>query len=82
MSGYVIHHGPLGGYIEKRDGMNIGHRDPRRATVFTDKQKAHDQRPGHHRDMGGHGFSGSVMAYDTALRWFEAEQARQSRWRR
>ena len=33
--GYVIYHKPLGGYIEKSDGMNVGHSDPRHATVLS-----------------------------------------------
>ncbi len=73
-TGFVIFHAPLGGYIEKIGGMNIGHRDPRLATVFTTREAARDARPGHHRDMGGAGFVGSVVPLATAIRNYEGTE--------
>jgi hypothetical protein len=64
---YLIHHAPLGGYIEKRDGMNIGHQNPHLATRFATREEAHAARPGHHRDMGGSGFKGRIVSADEAF---------------
>jgi len=63
---FVIFHKGLGGFIEKRDAMNIGHADPDLATRFDTREEAESRRPGHSRDMGGAGFSGAVMTIEAA----------------
>ena len=68
---YVIYHGPLGGFIVKRDGMNIGVENPEFAKRFDTRRDAVDARPGHSRDMGGNGYVGCVMSYGDAIRAYE-----------
>lgn len=69
---------PKGGFVKKEDGMNLRVDDPRFASTFDTREEAMNMRPGHHRDMGGHGYVGSAMKRDAAIRWHEAR--RSSRW--
>lgn len=69
---------PGGGFVKKEDGMNLKVANPRFASSFATREEAMTMRPGHHRDMGGHGFVGGVMKRDAAMRWYEAQQ--NNRW--
>ena len=60
--GYVIYHAPLGGYIEKQDGMNAGRKNARFATWYATYEEARRARPGHDRRDGGGGYVGTVMS--------------------
>ena len=60
--GYVIYHAPLGGYVEKRDGMNVGRKNARFATWYATRGEAMRARPGHDKAMGGNGYVGAVMS--------------------
>ena len=73
---------PNGRYVYKHDGMNDFVRNPRDATVFYTKADAIAGKPGHHRDMGGSGFKGTVTDRDTAIRHYDAWQAAFGHYRR
>ncbi|MBC2806579.1 hypothetical protein C3Y94_025855 [Rhizobium ruizarguesonis] len=72
---------PGGGYVYKTDGMNLKVRDPRDATPFYTREAAQAAKPGHHRDMGGRGYVGTIFNRDTAISWFEHSQQFLSRYR-
>lgn len=55
-------HGGVRGYVLKGDGTNNFVADIADATVFPSREAAAAAKPGHHRDMGGSGFKGRVVA--------------------
>jgi hypothetical protein len=55
--------GKTRGYVRKGDGTNNFVRDIEDATKFPTKEAAVAGKPGHHRDMGGDGYHGTVMPY-------------------
>lgn len=70
------------GYVEKREGTVFLHDDPRKATQYADKEDAERGKVGHHRDMGGDGFFGRIVSYESAVRWFQlCEKRRSENWR-
>lgn len=77
--GYIIAW-PKGGYVLKTDGMNLKVKNPRDATAFQSREEASNMRPGHHRDMGGHGFVGYPVDYYRACQHYDWVQ--QASWRR
>lgn len=69
------------GYVEKREGTVHLHDDPRKATQYADKDDAERGKVGHHRDMGGDGFFGRIVAYQTALQdYYRRERGRHRHW--
>jgi len=60
------------GYVEKNDGANFFHRDPRRASTYPDRDAAEAGKVGHHRDMGGSGFKGRIVPCESAARSYKA----------
>lgn len=59
------------GFVEKREGTVFFHDDPRKATVYSDRDDAERGKVGHHRDMGGDGFFGRIVSYESAVRSFK-----------
>ena len=69
------------GYVEKREGTVFLHDDPRKATQYADKEDAERGKVGHHRDMGGDGFFGRIMTYESALQdYYRRERFRTRHW--
>ena len=58
---YVIQM-PNGKYVLRQDGWVHYVTDKGDATRYPTKDAARDGRPGHHKDMGGIGFVGRVVA--------------------
>lgn len=72
---FIVHYskGKVSGYVRSRDGTWSFHDDPRLADRYdTAEDASHSGKVGHHSDMGGSGFKGRVVPYDTALADFEA----------
>lgn len=54
-----------GGFVRKEEGAVRIVKDPRDATQYPDKDAAEAGKIGHHRDMGGSGFKGQIVAMGT-----------------
>lgn len=57
-----------GGYVRKEGGAVSIVQDPRDASKYPDRESAEAGKIGHHRDMGGSGFKGRIVSYETSLR--------------
>lgn len=55
-------HNGTKGYVRKGDGTNDFVPDIADAALFPTREAAVAAKPGHHRDMGGSGFKGRVVA--------------------
>jgi len=50
------------GYVIQRRGWWLYTKKPKQATQYHTREEAMNNRPGHHRDMGGKGFWGEVLS--------------------
>jgi hypothetical protein len=67
---FVVYYtnGKVSGYVRKHDGMNDFLDDPRLASHYYSKESAESGKVGHHRDMGGSGFRGTIVPLRRATR--------------
>jgi hypothetical protein len=68
------------GYVKQAGGCWNYVPNPDNASMYSTRREAMDNRPGHHRDMGGSGFHGEVMTHMQARQIYEAVQ-RNKYWR-
>jgi hypothetical protein len=59
---------PSGLFVRKSGAMNDFVRDVEDATKFRTKEEAECGKPGHHRDMGGTGFKGTIRSLNSCRR--------------